>query len=346
MSYTIIRKLPPIESILQDLPLSDQALAQINQDRKDVKNILTGKDKRLLIIVGPCSAWPSEAVIEYAKKLTVLKDQISDVIKIVMRVYIQKPRTARGWTGPINQPDPLGQPDIENGIRRVRQMMIEVINLGLPIAGEALFTHNAKGFIELLSWVAIGARSTEDQEHRIYASSLDIPVGMKNPTHGSLEVGVNGIIAAQHPHVAVFDSHEVQTHGNPLAHLVLRGSNGSPNYSLQYLEESLMLMQTHQIKNPAVIIDTSHDNCIIDGVRNHLHQPQVIRESLEMIKDRPALKALVKGFMIESFIKDGNQKVDPHKPEDLDYAGLSITDPCLSWEATESLLMDLARRLR
>lgn len=346
MSYTIIKKLPPIEKILQDIPMGEQGFAKVSRDRKEIKRILSGEDDRLIMIVGPCSAWPSEAVLKYAKQLQAINESVSDVIKIVMRVYIQKPRTTKGWTGPVNQPNPVGEPDIEAGIRYVRQMMIDVIALGLPIADEALFTHNAKGFVELLSWLAVGARSTEDQEHRIFASSIDCAVGMKNPTHGSLSIAANGIIAAQHAHVAVFDGHEVQTHGNPYAHLVLRGINGQANYSIEHLEVAHAQLMNQDIKNPAIIIDASHDNCIVNGVKDHRRQPQVIYETLDAIQDKPSLKRLVKGFMVESFIKDGRQQVDVDHSDAIDYAGLSITDPCLDWDSTEDLLYTLARRLR
>lgn len=346
MSYTIIKKLPPIEKILQDIPMSEQGFAKISRDRKEIKKILSGDDPRLLLIIGPCSAWPSEAVLEYARKLQTISESVSDVIKIVMRVYIQKPRTTKGWTGPVNQPNPVSEPDIEAGIRYVRQMMIDVINIGLPIADEALFTHNAKGFVELLSWVAVGARSSEDQEHRIFASSIDCAVGMKNPTHGSLHIAANGIIAAQHAHVAVFDGHEVQTHGNPYAHLVLRGMNGQPNYSVEHLKAAYHQLMTGDIKNPAIIIDASHDNCIFEGVKQHQRQPQVIFDTLDAIQAHPELRRLVKGFMVESFIKDGRQQVDPLSTGDIDYTGLSITDPCLDWNSSAELIQTLARRLR
>lgn len=342
MNYTLIKKLPSVEEIIQSIPLSEAGHQKITQDREEVKNILSGVDHRYLIIVGPCSAWPKEAVLEYAKKLRALNEKIKHALKIVMRVYIQKPRTTKGWTGPVNQPDPLAHPDIEAGVKYTREMMVKVIEMGLPIADEALFTHNAKGFIELLTWVAIGARSAEDQEHRIFASAIDCAVGLKNPTHGSLAVGINSIIAAQHPHVAVFDGYEVQTHGNPYAHLVLRGSNNQPNYSVSYLEEVHQLMKANSIKNPAVMIDASHDNCLVQGKKDHRRQPQVILEVLESIKNRPELKQLVKGFMLESFIKEGTQKVDPQNRAAIDLGGLSITDPCLSWQQTEELLLKLA----
>lgn len=182
-----------------------------------------------------------------------------------MRVYIQKPRTTKGWVGAVNQPDPFKYPDIETGMQYAREMMVKVVEMGLPIADEALFTQNSKGFLELLSWVAIGARSTEDQEHRIFASALKCAVGMKNPTHGSLKIGVNSIVAAQHSHIAALDGFEVQTMGNPHAHLVLRGSNHGPNYAESYIEEAKRYMDEQQIKNPSIIVDTSHDNCLVNG---------------------------------------------------------------------------------
>jgi 3-deoxy-7-phosphoheptulonate synthase len=342
MSYTIIKKLPPIENAIAAFPLSAAAEKRIAQDRLEIKSILEGKDKRLLIVVGPCSAWPKEAVLEYAKRLAVLNQKVGHALKLVMRVYIQKPRTTKGWLGPINQPDLFADPDIEAGVKYTREMMVKVIELGLPIADEALFTHNARGFLELLSWVAIGARSSEDQEHRIFASALDCAVGLKNPTHGSLKVGVNSIVAAQHPHVAVFDNHEIQTHGNPYAHLVLRGSNHAPNYSVSHLEDIKEHMQAHAIQNSSIMIDVSHDNCLVNGKKDHCLQPKIIFEVIEALKNRPDLKSLVKGFMIESFIKEGAQTVNLDKPESIDLGGLSVTDPCLGFEETEELLLQLA----
>jgi 3-deoxy-7-phosphoheptulonate synthase len=235
---------------------------------------------------------------------------------------------------------------MEAGMRYARQMMMDVIGLGLPIADEALFTNNLKGFSELLSWAAIGARSTENQEHRIFASGMDCAVGFKNPTHGSLRVGVNSLVAAQHPHVAVLDGQVVQTHGNPFAHLVLRGSTEGPNYSVTHLEKSRQYMAQNHIQNPAVIVDASHDNCVNDGKKEHQRQTEVIFETLATVAQRPELKKLLKGFMVESFLKDGSQKVDPAHPEELDLGGLSITDPCLGWGKTEELLQRMAARLR
>nr|WP_241972218.1 3-deoxy-7-phosphoheptulonate synthase [Legionella cherrii] len=343
MSYSVLKKLPPVEEIIQEIPLSPLAHQQIARDREEVKAILEGRDHRLLMIVGPCSAWPKKAVLEYARRLVQLNKKVKHELKLIMRVYIQKPRTTKGWTGPVNQPDLFSAPDIASGIKYTRDMMVKVIEMGLPIADEALFTHNAKGFLELLSWVAIGARSSEDQEHRIFASSLDCAVGLKNPTHGSLAIGVNSIVASQHDHVAVFDGYEVQTHGNPHAHMVLRGSNHAPNYSIAHLKEVKHHMDMHQIINPSIIVDVSHDNCLVDGKKNHQLQPSIALNVLESIQSHPDLKKLVKGFMVESFIKEGNQKVDAMNPDDLDLSGLSITDPCLSWEQTETFLLELAK---
>ncbi|MSU56464.1 MAG: 3-deoxy-7-phosphoheptulonate synthase [Candidatus Taylorbacteria bacterium] len=340
MNVTILRKLPPVEEIIKAFPLSKKAEEQIEKDRQEVKEILEGKDSRLLVIVGPCSAWPKEAVVEYAKKLKPLADKLKKHLKIVMRVYIQKPRTTIGWTGPVNQPDPFTSSHIGEGAKYCREMMVKVVEMGLPIADEAVFTHNAKGFIELLSWVAIGARSTEDQEHRVFASSLDCAVGMKNPTSGSIEIGVNSVVAAQYPHTAVFDGNEVQTSGNSHAHLILRGGASGSNYSAQHIEEARGYMEKHKIKNPSVILDTSHDNCRVNGIKHEENQACVIREVMASFKEKPELMKTVKGFMFESFIKAGCQKVDPKAPEKLDMGGLSITDPCLGWEQTEKLLVE------
>jgi 3-deoxy-7-phosphoheptulonate synthase len=344
MSYDIIKKLPSSDEIINKIPLSEEGYKSVAENIQQIENILSGKDNRLVVIVGPCSAWPSDAVLEYARRLLKLNEKVKHALKLVMRVYIQKPRTVKGWTGPVNQPNPLQEPDIAQGIIYSRSLMVKVIEMGLPIADESLFTHNARGFQELLSWVAIGARSSEDQEHRIFASSLDCPVGMKNPTHGSLKIGVNGVVAAQHSHTVAFDGMEVKTHGNPFVHLVLRGSNEKPNYSIEHIEEVHKYFVAGKVKNPSIIVDVSHDNCLVNGKKDYKLQPSVIFNVLDSLENRPDLKPLVKGFMIESFIKEGNQNAETANP--LDVSGLSITDPCLGWESTEQLLLDLAKRVR
>lgn len=343
MTYKRIKKLPSYEEIIAATPLSDEGYAKIEQHRTEIRDIIAGRDKRLLVVVGPCSAWPSAAVLTYAKKLLDLNEKVKDSLKLVMRLYIQKPRTVKGWTGPVNQPDPLQPPDIEEGIKYARGLMVKVTEMGLPIADEALFTHNSQGFLELISWVAIGARSSEDQEHRIHASAIDCPVGMKNPTHGSLKIGVNGVIAAQHPHTAVFDGYAIETDGNPYTHLVLRGSNEKPNYSIADLEQVKQYFEAGKVTNPAIMVDVSHDNCLVNGKKDYKSQGNILLSILDNIADRPDLKKLVKGFMIESFNIEGNQNAET--VDVINMGGLSITDPCLGWEQTESLLLDLARKV-
>lgn len=346
MNYTRIKKLPPVEEIIQLYPLSDAGHEKIMHDRREIKHILEGKDDRLLMVVGPCSAWPKEAVLEYATRLAEINHTVKHALKIVMRIYIQKPRTTKGWTGPVNQPNPFAEPDIEAGIHYVREMMVKVVEMGLPIADECLFTHNARGFSELVSWFAIGARSSEDHEHRIFASAANCPVGMKNPTHGSIAIGVNSVVAAQHSHIAAIDRYAVQTLGNPHAHLVLRGCNQQPNYSLAHLEEVKQHMLAHQVKNPAVMIDVSHDNCVRDGKKDHRLQPEIIMEVMQYLQSRPDLRKLMKGFMVESYLKSGNQKLETCTASTIDLNGLSITDPCLGWEQTKALLLALAHQVR
>lgn len=346
MNYTRIKKLPPVEDIIQLYPLSAAGHEKIMRDRQEIKNILEGRDNRLLLIIGPCSAWPKEAVFEYAKRLVEVNYSVQHALKIVMRMYIQKPRTTKGWTGPVNQPDPFDAPDIEAGIHYVREMMVKVVEMGLPIADECLFTHNSRGFSELVSWFAIGARSSEDHEHRIFASAANCPVGLKNPTHGSIAIGVNSVVAAQHPHTAAIDRYAVQTLGNSHAHLVLRGCNQAPNYSLSHLEEVSFYMAAQQVKNPAVVIDVSHDNCLLNGKKNYRAQPDIIFEVLNYLKQRPDLRKLMKGFMIESYLEAGCQKLEACNPATINLNGLSITDPCLGWDDTQALLFKLATEVQ
>jgi len=341
-----MKKLPSSDEIIARFPLSEEGQARVRRDRAEVREILSGKDPRLLVVVGPCSAWPAEAVLEYAARLSALERDVRDALKLVLRVYVQKPRTARGWTGPVNQPDPFAPPDVEAGMLYCRALMVRAVEMGLAIADEALFTHNARGFAELLAWIAIGARSSEDQEHRIWASAVEAPVGMKNPTSGCIGVGVNSVLAAQSPHVAVFDGYQVETTGNPFAHLVLRGGSEGPNYHLDDLCLARRLLLERAILNPAVLIDASHDNCRIDGRRDPEAQEDVVREVLSNLRGRPELRALVRGFLLESFLLAGSQSLERCSAETIERGGLSITDPCLSWGRTQTLLLDIADEVR
>ena len=342
LNYRVVKKLPSIDDIIAAYPLSKKAAEKITYDREEIRAILSGRDARLLLIIGPCSAWPSSAVVEYAKRLKALSNEVRTKLKIVMRVYIQKPRTIKGWLGPVNQSDPFAPPDIGVGAAYCREMMVNVVEMGVPIADEAVFTHNAKGFAELLTWMAIGARSVEDQEHRIFASGTDCPVGMKNGTTGSIEVAVNGIVAAQHKHHAVYGGDQVETKGNPYAHLVLRGGALGPNYGVEHIMAADALFKKHKVHNPAIIVDASHDNSKVHGIKDPNHQATVVREVLAVRDVNPEVRRLVKGFMVESFLKEGAQKVESQKPESIDRGGLSVTDPCMGWEGTEKLIRELA----
>ena len=349
MSLKSVKKLPTLEEIVAAAPLDREAYARIRTDRREVQAILAGRDPRLLIVIGPCSAWPDEAVGEYARRLAPLAAELSDALKLVLRVYVQKPRTLSGWTGPFHEPDPLGPPDVAAGMLYSRRMMVGAIRAGLPIAAEALFTHDARTFLALLSWVAIGARSSEDPEHRMWASAVNVPVGLKNPTSGNLEVAVNGVASAQSSHAAVFEGHEITTSGNPFAHLVLRGGQTGPNYGGAALRDVLRHMQRHELSHPSVLVDASHDNCRVDGVRDPHRQVQVARDVLQERADDPRLARLVRGMLFESFLETGRQsleQVDGLSNRPLMRNGLSITDPCLGWDPTRELLIELAERVR
>lgn len=340
-NFTTIKKLPSEDETILDTPLSAFCKKQIRLDRAEIKAILENDDKRLLVIVGPCSAWPKKAVLEYATRLSSLNDRVKHKIKLVMRAYVQKSRTSVGWAGPASHPDPFGLPDIEAGMKYTRDVITQIISMGLPVASEIVFTQNDKSFMELLAWAAIGARSSEAPEHRIFVSGVGFPVGMKNPTNGHLSTWINSVIVAQHQHRTIIDGHEVKTHGNQYAHLVLRGCNGVPNYSMAHLREIKKHMLSAQINNPVVIIDASHDNCLINGKRDPLQQPAIILDILTSLKSNPDLRGMVKGFMIESFLRSGSQKLDAHNPTAIDLDGLSITDPCLGWEQTEETILKM-----
>lgn len=324
------------------LPLTNIHKQDILKHRQEIKNILAGHDKRLILIIGPCSAWPNTAVLKYAKLLANLERQVANKIKIIMRVYPHKPRTTLGWQGALLQPELHQEVDINSGLKYSRKMMLDVIEIGLPIASEILNINLHNYFIDLLSWVAVGARSSENQEHRLFASYLDIATGLKNPTHGSLEVAINSIITAQHKHSIILGNYQIPTSGNPFAHLVLRGGNKKPNFSNANLEIVYNLFKQHKIVNPSIIIDVNHDNSIFNDKPNYTMQIQNIFAILDNINQNSNYKNLVKGFMVESFLQDGNQNI---KNNEIDLDGLSITDPCIGWEKTEKLIMDLSVKL-
>lgn len=344
MSIKKTKRLEP-EKIIGKYPLATKLKHQIKQHRREIGDILTGRDERLLVIAGPCSAWPREPVLDYAERLKKLSDQVSDRLKPVMRVYSQKPRTTTGWLGPITQPDPFAKPDIEAGMEYVRSLQLAVNELGLPVADELLFTHKIDWVGDLLSWAAIGARSSEDQEHRVFASGLDLPIGLKNPTSGDLTVGVNAVLAAQHPQVYYADQYQVETDGNPLSHLVLRGGVAGANYYRRHLDKVSRLMEEKGIVNPSVIMDASHDNSKYRGRKDPRRQPAVVKKVLEQRRSDDKLQQMIKGVALESFLKTGAQKVSELDSSRVDYSGLSITDPCLGWEETEELIYQVYDKL-
>jgi len=347
MPYSVQKELPRAAVVLSKLPLNNELRARVQQDQAEIKAILEGKDDRKLMIIGPCSAWPSEAILDYAAQLKPTVDKVSDKLKIVLRVYLQKPRTTVGWLGPVNQSDPFKEPDLETGTLYCREMMIKAVELGYALADEALFTHNDSYFVDLLSWIAIGARSAEDQEHRIFASMIEHPVGLKNPTSGDLNIGVNSVIAAQHSHVFAFHGQQIKTDGNPYAHLILRGGNGTPNHDLATLQSATNKLKEKNLTNPSIIVDLSHDNSInpSTGKKDPSLQPQVLNEVLASMKSDPAVAQSVKGFMAESYLVEGKQDATACSSVDELTYGQSITDGCLGLEETITMLEDLAEQL-
>lgn len=337
------RPLPTPEQILTELPLDDKTAEMVLGHRKAINDILEGRDDRVIMIAGPCSAWPNDAVLECAESFARIAEEVRDRILLVFRGYIQKPRTAVGWSGPLVYPDPYGEADIAAGIRYCRKMLIDIAKLGLPIADEMLFTHNLGYFEGLLSYVALGARSAEDSEHRYLASALDVPIGIKNPTSGNSGIGVNSLIAAQSSHTFTYNRSQVTSSGNPYAHLILRGgllNNGQTvtNYSTEQMEEAIRIM-TGKVKNPALIVDGSHDNCRDPqtGKKDHRRQADVVFSTLNSMEASALVARHFGGWMLEAFLREGAQDATKIPRYDLVY-GKSITDPCLGLEQFKALI--------
>ena len=317
-------------------PLVDEVFARRSEE---IANIFTGNDDRLLLIIGPCSADREDSVLDYLSRLAKLQEKVSDKIYFIPRIYTNKPRTTGlGYKGMLHQPDPEAKPDMLKGIMTIRDLHMRAITeTGFTCADEMLYCDNYKYLDDLLGYVAVGARSVENQDHRLTSSALDIPVGMKNPTGGDFSVMLNGITAAQNSHTFIYRGWECTSKGNPLAHAILRGYANKHKQSLpNYHYEDLMLVnelyQKSGLKNPAVIVDTNHEN----SGKKPLEQPRIAKEVMQSRAYNPELKRLIKGFMIESYIEDGSQKIGDG------VYGKSITDPCLGWEKTERLILDLA----
>lgn len=339
MSFEFIKKLPTPQEIREKYPLSEE-LAAIKKARdEEIRKVFTGESDKFLVIIGPCSADNEEAVLDYVGRLARVNEKVGDKLILIPRIYTNKPRTTgEGYKGMMHQPDPEKKPDLLAGLLAIRKMHIHAIEqTGLTAADEMLYPENYRYLSDLLSYVAIGARSVEDQQHRLTASGVGIPVGMKNPTGGDLSVMMNSITAAQGQHVFLYRGWEVQSLGNPYAHALLRGyvdKHGKTysNYHYEDLNELFELYQESSLKNPGVIIDTNHAN----SGKHYLEQIRIAKEVMHSCHLSKDIRGLVKGLMIESYIEDGNQPVGGG------CYGKSITDPCLGWEKSERLIYEIA----
>ena len=326
-----------IEEVRALSKLEGAALARKNQRDQELEAIIRGEDQRILLVIGPCSSDNEEAVLEYAKRLSALQEEVKDRIFMVMRVYTAKPRTnGDGYKGLIHQPNATEAPSLINGIKAVRQLHYRVITeTGLTTADEMLYPSNLVLVDDLVSYHAVGARSVEDQEHRFVASGIDAPVGMKNPTSGNLGVMFNAIYAAQNKQTFLYHGQEVETSGNPLAHVILRGAmneygKNEPNFYYETLLNAINRYETMGLENPFIIIDTNHDN----SGKQYMEQIRIVRQALLNRDWNEKIKKTVRGFMIESYLADGRQ----NQPE---VFGCSITDPCLGWENTVALVEEI-----
>jgi 3-deoxy-7-phosphoheptulonate synthase len=339
MSFEYIQKLPTPDEIRFEFPLSKELTALKKERDAMITDVFTGKSDKFLVIVGPCSADNEDAVCDYVSRLGKLNERVKDKLILIPRIYTNKPRTTGdGYKGITSQPDPEGKTDFRAGLVAMRHMQIKAIQeSGLTAADEMLYPENWGYVADILSYVAIGARSVEDQEHRMTASGFDVPAGMKNPTSGTLSVMLNSVYAAQQPHTFVYRGYEVKTNGNPLAHCVLRGSSNKhgqslPNYHYEDLSLLLKLYEQREIINPAAIIDANHNN----SGKQFKEQIRIVKEVLHSRGVNPDIKNMVKGVMIESYIEEGCQKIGEG------VYGKSITDPCLGWDDTERLLLEIA----
>ncbi len=338
MSFEYIQKLPTPDEIRDEMPLSDKLAALKKERDAMISDVFTGKNDKFLVVVGPCSADNEDSVVDYVSRLGKLNDKVKDKLILIPRIYTNKPRTTGdGYKGITSQPDPEGKTDFRAGLIAMRHMQIRAIEeSGLTAADEMLYPENWGYMADILSYVAIGARSVEDQEHRMTASGFDVPAGMKNPTSGTFSVMLNSVYAAQQSHSFVYRGYEVKTNGNPLAHCVLRGSSNKhgqsiPNYHYEDLSLLLSLYEERNIVNPAAIIDANHNN----SNKQYKEQVRIVKEVLHSRNHNPEIKKLVKGVMIESYIEEGCQKIGDG------VYGKSITDPCLGWEDTERLLLEM-----
>jgi len=337
-----IRKLPIPQQIKAKYPL-DEKMEKIKQERaEEIKNIFSGKSNKFLLIIGPCSADSPEPVLEYVSRLRLVQDEVKDKIFIIPRIYTNKPRTTGdGYKGMLHQPNPDEKPDMLNGILAIRDIHLRALkDYGFTCADEMLYPENYRYLSDLLAYVAVGARSVENQQHRLTASGLEVPVGMKNPTSGDLSIMMNSILAAQHSHTFIYRGWEVESAGNPFAHAILRGytdgmGKSVSNYHYENLVELNELYNENNLINHSVIIDTNHAN----SGKKYLEQVRIAKDVVYSCNHNTDIKGLVKGLMIESYLEDGAQKIGEH------CFGKSITDPCLGWDKTKDLILNIADTL-
>ncbi|HJA20691.1 3-deoxy-7-phosphoheptulonate synthase [Mediterraneibacter glycyrrhizinilyticus] len=342
MSFTFIRQLPSPDEVKALEPLSaEMKKIKAGRDRL-IRDVITGESDKFLVIVGPCSADNEDSVCEYTNRLAKVQEKVADRLVLVPRIYTNKPRTTgEGYKGMLHQPDPEAKPDILAGILAIRHMHIRSISeTGLTAADEMLYPDNWHYLSDILSYVAIGARSVENQEHRLMVSGLDIPVGMKNPTSGDFSVMLNSVVAAQGGHDFISRGWEVRTEGNPLTHTILRGAvnkhgNTIPNYHYEDIQLLLEKYEERNLENPAVLIDANHSN----SGKKYKQQIRIVKEILHSRRIDEDIRKLVKGVMIESYLVEGCQQIGADH-----IYGKSITDPCLGWEDTEKLLYTIAEQ--
>lgn len=339
MAMNFHHKLPIPKDIKEQYPVSEE-MAKIKDERdKEISKVFKGESDKFLLIIGPCSADHKESVMDYLERLYKVQQQVKDTILIIPRIYTNKPRTTGdGYKGMLHQPDPNAKPDMLQGIIAIRDLHMSALReFGFSSADEMLYPDNYRYLSDLLSYVAIGARSVENQQHRLTASGLDIPVGMKNPTSGELSIMMNAITAAQHQHTFIYRGWEVKSDGNPYAHAILRGYKDASgksvsNYHYEDLNRLLELYHEAKLSNPAVIVDANHEN----SGKQCLEQIRISKDILHSCRQSTDIKKMVKGIMIESYLVDGSQSVDGT------VYGQSITDPCLGWEKSERLVLDIA----
>ncbi|MBP5275250.1 MAG: 3-deoxy-7-phosphoheptulonate synthase [Lachnospiraceae bacterium] len=339
MNMNFNRKLALPSEVIEMFPITEEMRKAVEEKKKILEAIFEGRDDRIILIIGPCSADNEDSVIDYISRLNPLSEKVKDKIVIVPRIYTNKPRTTgEGYKGMLHQPNPNEKSDLFKGIIATRHLHMRAISeTGFACADEMLYPENHQYLDDVLAYVAVGARSVEDQQHRLTASGISSPVGMKNPTSGDISVMLNAILAAQHSHSFIYRGWEVQSNGNEHAHAILRGytnkhGESQPNYHFEDLIRLCDAYDERDLKNPALIIDTNHAN----SGKNPFAQPRIIKDALYSTRHDSRVKTLLKGFMVESYIEDGCQKVGEG------VYGKSITDPCLGWEKTEKLILEMA----